>query len=788
MAGVAVATKNGERRGATILDRLARMAHGADAETAFEPRRHRLLVLSLFSSPAAMIMSNVIGALIPLFCWYAANDPEFIVVAAITAIVVSGRIALAAYYSRVKNGVLTDRQITRLDRLFFAGATAFSLCLGIACYLALANTDSIPCHILTIVCAIAYSAGYVARNAGRPFFVIVQLLCFCSPMIVGLVAASDPLYAWVAVFIGFFILTNVVIAFSLNRNLLALDSAQRRSEHLAASLRTKNVTLDTALNSMTHGLALFGRSLDLEISNLRFAELLRLGGQDLGTGHHLTALLDRLIANQILSPTAARDVGQACRRALRTGGTSTVEIQTETEQVLLATAELTAEGGILLLVEDCTERKAAAAQIERMAHTDNLTSLPNRFRITQLLRQACEAAETRDGETALLYIDLDNFKAVNDSLGHEVGDQLLVEVAARLRSVIEADQLIARIGGDEFLMLAPGLDEVSAVALGNKVVDAMQPPFRLRGALLPVTTSVGVALAPRHGRDPGDALRAADMALYEAKSDGRNRVVLFRETIAAAVQNRRELELDLHEACRTGNLFLTYQPIVNLQDRATNSFEALMRWQHPTKGLVPPSDFIPIAEQTGLIASMGDWAIRRACMDAAGWPIEASVAVNLSAVQFREPHRLIQSVKDALLISRLPPERLELEVTESLLIEDQDAAMEAIRALRRIGVRFSLDDFGIGYSSLAYLARFPFSKVKIDRSFAEHVTSDPTSRTIIEMISQMAERLSMAVVVEGIETEQQFAAIVQLGAGQGQGWLFGRPVPNEVLVANRQAA
>jgi diguanylate cyclase (GGDEF)-like protein len=784
MTGVAVVTERGRTGRVTILDRLARMAHGADADMAFEPRRHRLLVLSLFSSPAAMIMSNVIGALIPLFCWYAAQDPEFVAVAITTALVVSGRIALAIHYSRIRAQPLSDRQIAWLDRSFFAGATAFSLCLGVSCYLALANTDSIPCHILTIVCAIAYSAGYVARNAGRPFFVIVQLLCFCSPMIVGLVAATDPLYAWVAVFIGFFILTNVVIAFSLNRNLLALDAAQRRSESLAASLRTKNVTLDTALNSMTHGLALFGRDLDLEISNLRFADLLRLAGPDLATGNRLTALLDRLIVNQILSPNAARDIGQCCRRALRTGGTSAVEIQTEIDQVLLVTAD----GGILLLVEDFSERKAAAAQIERMAHTDNLTGLPNRFRITQLLRQACEGADARPGETALLYIDLDNFKAVNDSLGHEAGDQLLVEVAARLRSVLDAGQVIARIGGDEFLLLAPGLDEAAALALGGRVVAAMQTPFKLRGALLPVTTSVGVALAPRHGRDPSDALRAADMALYEAKNDGRNRVVLFRETIAAAVQSRRELELDLHEACRTGNLFLAYQPIVDLTDRGTNSFEALMRWRHPTKGLVPPSDFIPIAEQTGLIATMGDWAIRRACMDAAGWPSAASVAVNLSAVQFREPQRLVQSVKDALLISRLPPERLELEVTESLLIEDQDAAMEAIRALRRIGVRFSLDDFGIGYSSLAYLARYPFSKVKIDRSFAEHVTSDPTSRTIIEMICQMADRLSMAVVVEGIETEEQLAAIVALGAGQGQGWLFGRPAPNESLMADRHAA
>jgi predicted signal transduction protein with EAL and GGDEF domain len=304
-----------------------------------------------------------------------------------------------------------------------------------------------------------------------------------------------------------------------------------------------------------------------------------------------------------------------------------------------------------------------------------------------------------------------------------------------------------------------------------------------------VTTSVGVAVAPEHGSEPADVLRASDIALYAAKSAGRNTVALFDPSMAEALYRRREIENDLREACQTGRLFLQYQPIVSLATGEVMACEALMRWKHPTKGMVAPDVFIPVAEQTGLIADMGNWAIRQACMDAMEWPAHISVSVNVSAFQFKDTKRLIDAVKDALLISRLAPSRLELEVTESLLIEDQKTTLNAIRALRRIGVRFALDDFGTGYSSLAYLARYPFSKVKIDRTFARHVTTSGPSRSIIEVVCQLAQRLGLRVVVEGIETEEQKAEIQKLGAEHAQGYLFGRPeLAESLMVRLRQAA
>ncbi len=762
------------------------MAYGPHALESRDPQHYRVLVQSLFSSPTSIILSNVVGAAISLFCWKSSGYHVFLPLFCITSAIVALRIlTVARYRAAVRRREQTDADIRAWDREFFIGATAFSAVLGMSSFIALAKTDDIPSHIITIVAAIAFSAGYVARNAGRPIFVMVQLLVFCVPMCIGLAEADHPYYPVIALFIVFFIITNVAIALSLNRNLLELAAARKRSDGLASSLRSKNVTLDSALNSMIHGLVMFNAKLELELANSRFAEMYRLDAAELTRGTLLTRVLDRLIGARVLAPSAARSLGEVCRSALRSGQTDHVEITTERSQVYVVHAEVTADGGILMVTEDATERKAAAAQIERMAHTDNLTGLPNRFRFTQVLRKVCAEASAGTRAYAMLYIDLDNFKTINDSLGHEAGDQLLVEVAQRLQSVLWHGELVARFGGDEFLLLTGMTNPADAAETGQRVLAA---PFDLGQRSLHVTTSVGIALIPEHGRDSSDVLRAADMALYAAKAAGRNRVVVFDPEIAKSLNTRRELEHDLREACRTGKLFLNYQPIVNLRTRRPVSYEALMRWQDPVRGFVPPSDFIPIAEQTGLIVEMGEWAIRQACMDARDWPADISVAVNVSAFQFKNTAGLIEAVKRALEASQLPANRLELEVTESLLIEDQDASLEAIRALHRMGVRFSLDDFGIGYSSLAYLARYPFSKVKIDRTFAQHVTSNGPSRSIIEVVCQLADRLGMRVVVEGIETEHQRREVEALGAEQAQGYLFGRPQAVEQLTPERDAA
>ena len=753
-----------------------------------DPASYRVLIDSLYASPDAFILSNIVGSLVPVFCWYASDGGPFGVLTLATISLAVLRLSVMARFRAVRHPAMGPADLLRWDRLYCFTATTFSFLLGCVAFVALAWTESVPCHLLTVGSALAFAAAYVSRNAGRPVFVILQVACFCVPTSLGLAVADEPYYGFLSAFIALAGLGNVSIVFALNANLLQLAAATKRSALLADSLQHQNLTLDTALNSMTHGLCMLSPDLKLELCNDRFLELYGMRGDDLRPGIDLRAIMGRLVHAQVLAPQSATDLQDLCARAAALAQGGEREILTEQGHVFVISVDLTADGGILLLTEDATARKAAAAQIERMAHCDTLTGLPNRFRFSEVLKTTLARAPLERGTVALLYIDLDDFKIVNDTMGHEAGDHLLVQVGQRLQHEVQTLGLVGRFGGDEFLLLVHVADDEAALAFGRRVISAIAEPIEIEGKSLSVTTSVGIALGPQHGSEPSELLRSADMALYAAKADGRNKAVLYTREIAIALSHRREMETDLREATRSGRLFLLYQPIVDARTAHVRSFEALMRWSHPVKGVISPAEFIPIAEQTGLIVQMGAWALRQACMDAKTWPEHVTVAVNVSAFQFKDTRQLIEAVKDALLISGLNPIRLELEVTESLLIADQDATLDAIRVLRRLGVRFSLDDFGSGYSSLGYLARYPFSKVKIDRSFAEHITSDGPSRSIIEVVCQLAQKLGMRVVVEGIETESQRREIVALGAEQAQGYLFGRPQALESLDILRQDA
>jgi len=743
---------------------------GADQDLA----SYRLLVASLFSSPASIFISNIVGVMVPFFCYSATGQSMFLWLGALATLVVILRAGTVTRYLRHDRSNADLAEVKAWDREYFLGATAYSTILGINCFYALAFTASEAAHTITIVSAIAFSSGYVARNAGRPKFVIVQLISFCVPMSLGLFMAQEFHYRMIGAFILLYIVTNIAITFSINRNLLALAAAHKRTRALAESLRHKNVTLDSALNSMTHGLAMFDSDLRLEVANSKFSELFTLPPDVAVPEASLDTIARAFVTGRTLRDDTANDIVALCRRALELRQPGFAEIVTERAETFVVSVDLTPDNGLLMLTEDATQRKAIAAKVEHMAHYDSLTGLANRFTFNEALKRACGDVDEKC-TFSVLYVDLDNFKHVNDSMGHDAGDKLLLAVAGRLRNIAASSDVLARLGGDEFVLMHPNCTVEMALGLGKRIVDIMSLPFDIDGVTIYVTTSVGVSVAPDHGTAPIDVLRASDIALYSAKGAGRNRVSMFAPSMADALNQRREIENDLREAVHTGALFLNYQPIVDIDNGRFVSCEALMRWRHPTKGLIGPDVFIPIAEQTGLIAQMGAWVIQQACMDAVTWPDDITVSVNISAFQFKDANRLIETVKDALLISRLAPNRLELEVTESLLIEDQKSTLETIRALRRIGVRFSLDDFGTGYSSLGYLAHYPFSKVKIDRSFAKNVTTDTPSRSIIEAVCGLANRLGLHVVVEGIETEEQRQEVKLLGAELAQGYLFGRP-------------
>jgi diguanylate cyclase (GGDEF)-like protein len=495
-----------------------------------------------------------------------------------------------------------------------------------------------------------------------------------------------------------------------------------------------------------------------------------------------------LAETDFLNADHASELTLCCQRVLRIQQETLCELTTSQGRALVVSVGSVPDGGVIIHTEDATERKHTEAKIERMARFDELTGLANRFEFGTALKKACRRLSQTSQSFSVMYVDLDNFKQVNDSLGHNAGDKVLIETARRLQANSRYGDVIARFGGDEFVLIHFGLSAEDGFAAARRIVEAMAKPIEADGKTVYVTASVGVAYAPVHGTKPSDLLRHADLALYRAKEIGRSTAVVFSPEMAAAVSERNELETHLRKASETSSLSLHYQPIVDLDTRKIVAFEALMRWPHPLRGAVSPGVFIPIAEEIGLIGNLGDWAIRQACIDASGWPTEIGVSVNVSPLQFRHPARLIETVKDALRVSGIAPSRLSLEVTESLLIEDQDSTLKAIHELRRIGVRLSLDDFGTGYSSLAYLATYPFSQVKIDRSFAEEVTSDPNSQYIIQAVCELAHRFNMRVVVEGIETEEQLDTVRKLGAERAQGFLFGKAEPIETITPQLRKA
>jgi diguanylate cyclase (GGDEF)-like protein len=432
---------------------------------------------------------------------------------------------------------------------------------------------------------------------------------------------------------------------------------------------------------------------------------------------------------------------------------------------------------VLVAVVDVTERRQAEARIAHMAHHDALTGLPNRVRFQERLDEILDGLQGSGTKAAVLYLDLDRFKFINDSLGHPVGDQLLKVVAGRLRECLRPSDMVARLGGDEFAVVlsdVSGPEDVARIA--SKLVAALSERYRIQDHELVAGVSIGIVMAPSDGTTHETLLRNADLGLYRAKAEGRGRYHFFEAEMERRAKLRRSLELDLRKAFEHGEFELYYQPLVNTVTQAVNGCEALLRWKHPERGMIPPSEFIPLAEEIGLIVPLGEWVLRQACVDAAKWPEATKVAVNLSPVQFRTKG-LLNAVVSALAHAGLPAQRLELEITESVLLAETSANLSTLHQLRDLGVRISLDDFGTGYSSLSYLRTFPFDKIKIDQSFVRELAERPDSMAIVRAVAGLGASLGVSTTAEGVETEEQLERLRGEGCTEVQGYLFSRPKP-----------
>jgi diguanylate cyclase (GGDEF)-like protein/PAS domain S-box-containing protein len=426
---------------------------------------------------------------------------------------------------------------------------------------------------------------------------------------------------------------------------------------------------------------------------------------------------------------------------------------------------------------DVTAARQASREIETLAKFDALTGLPNRVLFSSELGEALSRLERRNEKFAVLLLDLDHFKFVNDTQGHPVGDALLQEVAKRLTSLIRDIDTVARLGGDEFVVIFSALDQPQQAArLAERIAHEISKPYDLASGEVRIGVSIGIAYAPVDGNDVDTLMRHADLALYRAKNDGRGGYHFFEPSLDAAARRRHMLEADLRKALESRSLELYYQPLVDPTTRYPRSFEALMRWNHPTLGLLGPSEFITLAEEVGLIQSLGAWALSEACMEALTWPDDIRVSVNLSAVQFASP-ALFLEVRGALEKSGLKPDRLELEITESLLLDATESVHAMLGALKALGVRIALDDFGTGYSSLSYLRKYKFDKIKIDRFFVEGIEREPENLAIIDAMIRLGNDLKMALTIEGVETEDQFQTLLGRGCSEIQGFLISKPMP-----------
>jgi diguanylate cyclase (GGDEF)-like protein len=576
------------------------------------------------------------------------------------------------------------------------------------------------------------------------------------------------------------ILCGIVLMTGLFWNNRLVKRAHVELHGLADQLGTQNERFNAALTNMSQALCMVDSEQRLIVCNQRFRELFALSATAVTPGTAITDLYAG-IAGAPLRDSILRVVLAEQRPLIEARKSATYFQELADGRTLAVSHQPTKEAGWVATYEDVTERRRVEARIAYMAHHDALTDLPNRTLLAERIEHAFARA-FRFGETfSVLYLDLDRFKSVNDTLGHPIGDKLLKAVAERLRACTRDTDLVARMGGDEFAILQIGPDTARATEqLAQRVREAVSAPYEIAGHNVVVGTSIGIALAPNDGVATDQLLKNADLALYRAKAGGRGMHCFFEARMGEELQTRRLIELDLRRALTAGELEVYYQPLVSLSDGAITGYEALLRWQHPQRGFISPAEFIPIAEEIGLIVPIGEWVLRQACFQAAKWPHHVKIAVNLSAVQLRS-RDLVQVVMLALANSGLAPTRLELEITESVFLADSDLTLSILHDLRGFGVRVAMDDFGTGYSSLSYLRSFPFDKIKLDRSFVRDLGVKPDSFAIVQSIAALGTSLGMTTIAEGIETAEQMEQVKLAGFAEGQGYLFGRPQPVERL-------
>jgi diguanylate cyclase (GGDEF)-like protein len=757
---------------------MVRSKMSLDRKSALPGEVHAALVESLFGTIGSFVAGILGGLLVPTIAWARTHDPIFLGCALVMLALSVFRLWVFESHSR-SEPAQRKADAGHWERLYAWGGISFMLAVGITASILFFRVHDELTSLYGVVITLGCAGALAGRNAGRPYVVYGQMLGVCCPLAIAFLVHGDGWYIGLSAIFGLIMISTKSTTNFLNHILVSALVMGREA-------RIQRSQFSTALDSMSHGLCMGENDGSIVVLNRRLREFFDIEE----TSNRMNA---RQLANQIAS------YGRMSNRR-RTGFVDTWEqhvakrdssvfSETINGRIYDFRCEPRDTAGFVLVVEDVTVARLASRQIEQMARFDGLTGLPNRMNFYSALESRLNNRSTDDSPVALLSIDLDKFKEVNDTRGHPTGDKLLKIVAGRLRQTVKETDIVSRLGGDEFhvLLQDDAFDAKNVEVVAQRLIDTLSAPYCIDGVTVTIGASIGIAYTSDSISAPDELLRCSDLALYEAKATGRGGFRVYVKDLDIALKRKLEIERDLREAITNDLLELHYQPVVDTKTGRIKVCEALVRMRHPTKGVIPPDEFISIAEETGLIVDLGEWVLRRACRDAAAWPKDVTVAVNFSAKHFVLSQNLAQDISDVIAQAGLEPSRLEVEITESTIIEAKDALVQ-LNAIAASGVKIALDDFGTGYSSLSYLRQFPVHKIKIDRSFAKSIRSRE-SQAVIGCVSVLANLLCVDLVMEGIETADELNALKPWNVHLVQGYFFSKPLTLQgLLVLLDQAA
>lgn len=722
------------------------------------------VVRSLYSDPKTLLVGVWSVFVAALLAYYKTTEVFHLYFAILFIVGGFVRVFLARLFDKAICQPISRRQYEIWEKYY---AIAGSLYVGLICswfICCIYLSDDKFVHMMALTLTLCFLVGIIGRNFASKVVVDLQVYTSAFMITLGLAVHGDVYYLILSLFLLPFLLANKFIAKRL-RNMLF------RAEREADDHRIVANRFDVALNSITHGVAMFSPKGDITVANEKFTNLSGTSSTNL-IGENISSL-DKKIR---LSDSKATTLGQELSDYLDYGEARKLTFQIDSAKTIEAFFNPMHSGGVVLL-SDISDRVASENAIKKLASFDPLTNLPNRRHFISEIDKIL-SKNNQLQPCAMFFVDLDKFKVVNDTLGHAIGDKLLRKFAESLEAMLPENAIVCRFGGDEFVVAIPEMqDNAECSALAETIINEAAQPIVIDGNTIKVGATIGIAIAPKDGKSADQLLQYTDSALYDAKARGRSTYTFYSEKLGEAIQFRRQLEMDMRTALKNKEFKVHYQPLVNLEYGKITTCEALLRWHHPQYGNISPSVFVHIAEETGLITQIGEYVLQQAARDCLTWPSDTRVAVNVSSIQFCKTD-IVRVVSDVLQTTGLPANRLEVEITETAMLEDLDETTHTLQALSDIGVRISLDDFGTGFSSLSYLHTLPFDKVKIDRSFLENGLSDTRTLTLLKGVVELINNLGLNVVVEGIECEDQINMLVKnMKVDEFQGFLFAKPMP-----------